>query len=229
MPRKRTKAAEAEFDLQRLQSLGGSFDEIEIDAIVERHGDALVITPEIGNPRRVVRVPASAVRLGEELPAPSYASSMNGTLRRIWVKRSAPALHILAEPFEAIIGSAVPTAAMATLQARIDFRADGEGSMTYGGRTVPCLGNPELAYTKDLTVQGIVGTDKFEKKYSKEYDVWMNWAVLIMGNRGIYVHEGADNLSDNGGATAGCIHLKDAKDFYNWVTGRTRILISYPW
>ncbi|UQE03426.1 L,D-transpeptidase [Bradyrhizobium japonicum] len=52
-----------------------------------------------------------------------------------------------------------------------------------------------------------------------------------MGQKGIFIHEGPNNLNDNGGESAGCIHLAppDAENFYNWVTGRTRIQISYPW
>lgn len=61
--------------------------------------------------------------------------------------------------------------------------------------------------------------------------MWMPFAILIMGARGIYVHEGADNLTDNGGPSAGCIHLAqgNAKTFYDWVSSPTRIVIAYPW
>jgi len=116
-------------------------------------------------------------------------------------------------------------------RAEVSFRANGEGTVAYDGRVAPCLGLPGLRYAQDLTVTGTVGVDKFESKYSSEFGVQMAWAVLLMGARGIYMHEGPADLVANAGPTAGCIHLEptDARTFYDWVTGPTRILISYPW
>lgn len=229
MAKRRKRDLSSLFNLQHLQDIGAEFNEIELDAVVERDGKGLILIPDPTNPRMVVRINARDARLGEELPSPPGVVIQRGKLRRVWVKRGTPALRIHAEPFEDIIGSKLPTVGVATLQVKIAFKANAEGSLTYGGKTVPCLGNPTINYTEDLTVQGIVGTDKFVSKYSSEFGVYMNWAVLIMGDRGIYIHEGPDNIADNDGVSAGCIHLADAKSFYDWVTGRTRIQISYPW
>jgi hypothetical protein len=120
----------------------------------------------------------------------------------------------------------------ATNRVEITFNANGEGTMNCQGLgQFPCLGKPNLAYTQDLTVRGVEGEDKFLRKFSNEYQVWMHWAVLIMGNRGIYIHEGPVTLRENGGPTAGCIHVAtgDAERIYNWIDGRTRITIEYPW
>ena len=119
----------------------------------------------------------------------------------------------------------------AAKSATVDFDANGEGVLSFASQSLPCLGLPGLPYARDLTVKGVVGTDKFRKKYSNEFGVWMEWAVLIMGNRGIYIHEGADSLATNGGPSAGCIHLApgNAEAFYAWVDQPVRILISYPW
>ena len=119
------------------------------------------------------------------------------------------------------------TQAMAQ-RASIQFRANAEGTLTYDGKSVPCLGKPALKYPTDLTVQT---SDKYERKFSNEFQVWMNWAVLIWGQRGIYIHEGPATLDTNGGPSAGCIHLAPptAKEFYDWITGPTRITIAYPW
>jgi lipoprotein-anchoring transpeptidase ErfK/SrfK len=59
----------------------------------------------------------------------------------------------------------------------------------------------------------------------------MHFAILIMGDRGIYIHEGDDTIATNGGESAGCIHLApgNAEAFWNWVSGPTRITIDYPW
>ncbi|WP_427308935.1 L,D-transpeptidase [Cupriavidus sp. H39] len=120
---------------------------------------------------------------------------------------------------------------LATQRASVDFKLNGEGTLNFNGTIFPCLGSPSIAYTKDLTVTATMGVDKFEKKYSNEFQVDMTYAVLIMGARGIYIHEGADNLKDNEGPSAGCIHLApgNAKQFYDWVSKPTRIVISYPW
>ena len=55
----------------------------------------------------------------------------------------------------------------------------------------------------------------------------MYWAILVDGDRGMYIHLGAVD----GSGSAGCIHLAgdDAETVYDWVDGRTRIEISYKW
>jgi hypothetical protein len=92
----------------------------------------------------------------------------------------------------------------------------------------PCLGQPGRQYPTDFTV---TPTDKSPEHWSEEFQVLMKWCVLIWGQKGIYIHEGPDNLKDNGGPSAGCIHLGpgNAKRVYDWIDDRTRITISYPW
>lgn len=116
-------------------------------------------------------------------------------------------------------------------RAAISFGPNGEGTLSYGGTSVPCLGNTTVKYTKDLTVRGELNVDKFRRRFSNEFGVWMEFAILIMGARGIYIHEGPDTLAGNGGESAGCIHLGsgNAERFWNWVDGPTRITIEYPW
>lgn len=112
--------------------------------------------------------------------------------------------------------------------ARIAFNANGEGTITFNGNSYPCLGNPGIKYPVDLTVNT---TDKYRTKFSQEFQVTMEFAILIWGQRGIYIHYGDDTIAANGGVSAGCIHVEEPQieSFYNWITGPTRITISYPW
>ena len=59
----------------------------------------------------------------------------------------------------------------------------------------------------------------------------MDLAILIDGGRGIYIHEGPATLKENGGPSAGCVHVDKlhAKDLFDWITGRTRVTLTYPW
>lgn len=118
-----------------------------------------------------------------------------------------------------------------TKNVSISFEPNGEGTLSFGRRTVACLGSPQVSYVKDLTVKGEMDVDKFRTKFSNEYQVDMDFAILIIGQRGIYIHEGPDTIAENGGVSAGCIHLGpgNAKAFWDWVDGPTRIQISYPW
>ena len=110
--------------------------------------------------------------------------------------------------------------------ARVSLTADGTGTLSYAGKVVPCLGKAGFNYKKDITNSGKEGSEKFKEKYSNEWQAWMYWAVLIDGERGVYIHEGATS-----GTSAGCIHVAapNAEDFYNWVNQPTRITISFPW
>lgn len=110
----------------------------------------------------------------------------------------------------------------------IRFQAKGEGTLTADGRTYACLGQPGRQYPGDLTV---TPSDKSLEHWSDEFQVLMRYCVLIWGQRGIYIHEGPNNLADNVGPSAGCIHLGkgDAKAVYDWIDERTRITIEYPW
>lgn len=115
-----------------------------------------------------------------------------------------------------------------TLNVKIDFKENGEGMLRFNGKSFPCLGNNTIKYPKDLTITIM---DKYRRKYSNEYKVWMEYAILIWGQRGIYIHLGPDTIASNGGVSAGCIHVEDPQivEFYNWITETTRIQISYPW
>lgn len=134
----------------------------------------------------------------------------------------------------------------ATLQARIDFKKSGEGTLKYGTTTVPCLGKPGVAYPVDSIIENIEGI-QYEGDYGNAYKfkIWrskdfpddngnpfpMPWSVKLWGARGIFIHEGPDNLAENDGPSSGCVHLANpnAQRFYEWITGRTRMQVSYSW
>jgi lipoprotein-anchoring transpeptidase ErfK/SrfK len=48
------------------------------------------------------------------------------------------------------------------------------------------------------------------------------WVFYILSN---------SRISENGRASAGCIHLEEgnAEKVYDWISERTRITIDYPW
>lgn len=124
----------------------------------------------------------------------------------------------------------------ATKRIHIRFQANGDGDLQCVGLgTFECLGraNADCRYPVDLTVRGEIGVDKFLSKYSNEFQVTMPYAILIWGQRGIYIHEwpGRARRAQYGSDTNGCIHLSpaDAPTVYNWIDGRTRITIEYPW
>lgn len=111
----------------------------------------------------------------------------------------------------------------------IQFGANGEGTMTCQGLgTFPCLGQAGRAYPNDLTINV---SDKERVHRSAEFGVDMPFALRIWGQRGIYIHEFPCSLRTNNGPSAGCIHLcaGDAEKVYEWVVGRTRVTIEYPW
>jgi len=73
-------------------------------------------------------------------------------------------------------------------------------------------------------------TDKERVHHSEEFHVDMPFAIRILPERGIYIHEwGFCNSS--GGESAGCVHVcpPNAETVYNWVDGPTRMTIDYPW
>jgi L,D-transpeptidase catalytic domain/NlpC/P60 family len=111
----------------------------------------------------------------------------------------------------------------------VAFTANGEGKMACAGLgTFACLGRPGRQYPTDLTV---TPADKSAEHWSTEFHVLMKFCILIWGQKGIYIHAGPDNLKDNGGPSAGCIHvgLENARRVYEWLDEQTRITISYPW
>ncbi|NZD53599.1 L,D-transpeptidase [Rhizobium leguminosarum] len=192
--------------------------EIELEAEVRSDGEHLIIFPVRGAPGTAFRVLNSDVRL------PDAESSSSGPMR-IGLKRNAPCVRLTA----GVVDDFVPQDSevdVAVKRAKIRLEATGKGTLSYAGKSVPCLGKANFPYAKDLTVQGSIDVDKFKEKYSNEWSAWMYWAVLIMGDRGVYIHEGAVE-----GTSAGCIHLAapTAKEFYDWVDGPTRIEISYAW
>src|SRR4051812_31575510 len=96
----------------------------------------------------------------------------------------------------------------ATLQVKITFTNSGEGTLNYGGTTVACLGKPNVAYPADSTIDNIEGVQgegdygsayKLKKWISQEFQddkenpAVMLWAVKLIGSKGIFIHEGADN------------------------------------
>ena len=124
----------------------------------------------------------------------------------------------------------------ATKRINIRFAANGDGDLEcVGFNTFECLGraNADCRYPADLTVTGEIGVDKFLTKFSNEFQVEMPHAILIWGQRGIYIHEwpGSARRAVYGDVTAGCIHLNpsDALAVYDWIDGRTRITTEYPW
>jgi hypothetical protein len=94
-----------------------------------------------------------------------------------------------------------------------------------GGPTVDCGGVPGFAYPADSTVQGRLGVDKFLSKESGEFPgAIMNYAILWIGQRGVYFHEWG-TLDAN----VGCVHILpgDAKLVFEWVDGPTRIVLTW--
>jgi lipoprotein-anchoring transpeptidase ErfK/SrfK len=107
-------------------------------------------------------------------------------------------------------------------------RTTGLGTLEcVGGSTLKCGGQPGFAYPADTTIQA---TDKKGDVYSREYvnaagqPALMKYSILWIGQRGVYFHS-YPTLS----GSHGCIHLleDDAITFYNWVTGRTRIVFQW--
>lgn len=112
---------------------------------------------------------------------------------------------------------------------KITFKENGEGVIEFDGKKYDCLGQKGRIYPEDLTVYP---KDKKLKHWSKEFKVWLHYAILIWGQKGIYIHQGPDNIADNGNLdSAGCIHVAEPQviELYNWLDERTRVLISYPW
>ncbi len=204
---------------------------LEVIARVEEDSGYFVIRLDREPSDIAYRLPKSSVQitgLAEGIGEPS-----SGPWMRLLIERDAPCVKLTAAQAAAFFSDVVGFASVpATLQASIALVANGEGHITFGGATWPCLGNPTTQYTRDLTVKGEIDVDKFRRKYSNEFQVWMDFAILIMGQKGIYIHEGPPTLAENGNRpSAGCIHVgpPHAQEFYDFVSGRTRILISYPW
>jgi len=97
----------------------------------------------------------------------------------------------------------------------------GLGTLEFNGKVYNCGGKKGFNYPADSTIDGY----KEKCHYSREYNnVPMNYSVLWIGQRGVYIHEWACLEY-----SSGCIHLLkgDAKEFYDSITGKTRILFEW--
>ncbi len=111
----------------------------------------------------------------------------------------------------------------------ITFGSNGEGTLVaHGLGTFRCLGRPGFPYKPEVMIGP---SDKFTRKFSNQYQVWMPWAMLVHWQRGAYIHEMPATLATNGGPTAGCIHLDtgDAEKVWSWATGSVFVRTKMPW
>ena len=83
-------------------------------------------------------------------------------------------------------------------------------------------------YENDITINA---SDKDHNHYSKEFNCELPYAVKLDGTRGIYLHEDVTTGDLSHKNSHGCINLLpgEAESVYNWIKGRTRIVISYNW
>jgi hypothetical protein len=115
-----------------------------------------------------------------------------------------------------------------TKRIQISLNSEGRGKLEcLGLGEFDCLGKKDAPYKTDVTVTGNIGVDKFPIRRSVEFNVDLNWVIIMDGNRGFWIHEG--DVSRR--SSAGCVNLvsEDAKKVYDWVDGRTRITITAPW
>jgi len=206
-------------------------DAIQMVGILQADGDSYVMFPSSATDGAAFRFPQSAVAIIEVLPATMATGTNAQATHRIAVPKGTRCVALCPGTIESFVSLASherEAEREATQVAQIAFGANGEGTITFNGVTRPCLGKTGLAYPRDLTINT---SDKYRRRFSNEFQVWMDFAVLIWGQRGIFIHQGASTLATNGGETAGCIHIASphAEEFYNWITGRTRITIAYPW
>lgn len=118
---------------------------------------------------------------------------------------------------------------MTARQISIVFQSDGQGILSVDGLgEFPCLGNPETSYPQEVTNSGSEGEEKFPELYSNEIDANIEQAILLGWEHGLFIHAGADNLTDNEGPTLGNIQVapENAKQLYGWINSPTKISIS---
>jgi hypothetical protein len=203
---------------------------VSLVAKVWLDGDTYVVIPDPENELSAFRFAKGDVHVVDVLPPEPGAAAIAEPLYEIAVRHNAPCIKLSVGAVEQYWNAlSEPQAALAATQrVRISFSANGEGTLAYNNLNRPCLGRTNLAYVRDLTVNL---ADKYRRRFSNEFQVWMDYAVLIDGTRGIYIHEGPATIATNGGESAGCIHLAapHAAEFFHWITGRTRIEIDYPW
>lgn len=117
-----------------------------------------------------------------------------------------------------------------TQQLMINFKANGECTLTAVGLgKFGCLGQPGVLYPKEFYISD---DDKAGTHHSREFDVDLPYAILLWGQRGIYLHEGVASLKATGGQHShGCIRVgkPNAAKVYKWLQGRTKVTITYPW
>jgi lipoprotein-anchoring transpeptidase ErfK/SrfK len=131
-----------------------------------------------------------------------------------------------------------------TKQVQLRFNDLGEGVLDCKGfKRFRCLGKKGLRYPTDITINPRKPGTKSAPYYSRTYSCvpydnaagqcTMNYAVLIWGQQGVFIHEWPTpaTYAGNNGPTHGCIHLDrgNARLFYDWVDGPTRLRIEYRW
>ena len=105
-------------------------------------------------------------------------------------------------------------------------KSTGLGTLTFKNKTYNCGGLSTFNYPSDTTIDGY----KEETHISKEFvndrgePSVMPYSVLWIGQKGVYFHEYPTLEGSHG-----CIHLLsgDAKNFYDDVTGKARVLFSW--
>ena len=122
----------------------------------------------------------------------------------------------------------------------IYLKINGEGRLQCPNLgTFKCLGKPGYVhYPKStITIRPNNSNEKQRIHFSGEYvdqtgnPYKMEFCLMINFQYGVYIHAGANNLRENGGVSAGCIHLKreDAQRVFNWVTEKTLISVKTAW
>jgi hypothetical protein len=214
-----------QFSLDKLQRRQvTSREQFCLLAEVHEDGDYVVLDPSPCSSGRVIRVSRSDVQIGEaiDLRCP------DGTERQLFevcVNGDAAALAIKPVFVRDELRDEL------TLRISIKLGPNAEGSLTYNGRTIPCLGKSAMPYPKDVSNTAKEGDNKFRSKFSSEYGVQMHWAILLGWERGLFIHQGASTLATNGGETKGCIHIAEpeAERLWHWVAQSTRITVQTPW
>jgi lipoprotein-anchoring transpeptidase ErfK/SrfK len=119
---------------------------------------------------------------------------------------------------------------------RIDFSeatpSKCAGVLHFNGNSYPCLGKFGFPYPADITI-GVKdkGTGPNGSVFSTEFQCHLPWAVLLIGQRGVYLHEDVSGGDLSRSGTAGCINLlrADAIAVYAGITTKVRVLIKTPW
>lgn len=106
------------------------------------------------------------------------------------------------------------------------------GVLTFNGVSAPCLGKYGFPYPADNTI-GVKckGQGHNGSVHSKEFNCDLPWAVLLIGQRGVYLHEDVTSGDLSHGNTHGCINLlaADAQSVYKAITGNVRVLTKTSW